>query len=92
MDQKDFAKYVPVLCEKPFSLYPLPEVGGTTDVVATEWYERKFTYVIDSPTHVTIEDVQSHKTYLIPLALVEFANPGMLRLTRSLKVWNGGLV
>ena len=89
MTQNDFQKYVPVLNQKPFSLYPAPEVAPSQ---AAEWYERKFTYVTDSETHVTIKDAASQKIYQIPLVLIEFANPGLLRLTRQVKPYNGDFV
>jgi hypothetical protein len=89
MNERNFTLYVEVLQQKPFVLYPAIEVSATQ---AADWYDKKFAYISNSETHVTIEDIQSHKSYLIPLALVEFANPGVLRLTRAVKPWNGGFV
>lgn len=89
MTQDEFQKYIGVLDQKPFSLYPSPQVPESQ---AQEWYARKYVYVSDSLTHVTIKDAASQKTYQIPLVLIEFANPGLLRLTRQVKPYNGDFV
>jgi hypothetical protein len=88
MDQKEFVKYLEVLKDRAFSIYPSP--GGPDQTV--NWRTKKFIYVDDSPTHVTIQDVNTQKNYDVPLALVEFANRGVLRVLRPMSVWNGSFV
>ena len=89
MKFEDFVKlYVDILKREPFLLYPPPE-GPDKRI---NWRLRKFTYVDDSPAHVTIQDVETQKNYELPLALVEFANPGVLRLSRAVIPWNGSFV
>jgi hypothetical protein len=87
MEQAEFQKYIPTLEQKSFSIYPAPQESNNT-----VWVYKKFVYRDDSPTHITIEDTETHKTYLVPLALVEFANPGILRLIRVVAPSNGSFV
>jgi hypothetical protein len=88
MEQKEFVKYVEILKAEPFALYPAP--AGPDQRI--NWRLKKFTYVDDSPTHVTIQDVETQKIYDLPLALVEFANREVLVLSRSVAPWNGSFV
>lgn len=88
MEQKEFLKFIDILKAEPFAIYPAP--AGPDQRI--NWRLKKFTYVDDSPTHVTIQDVETEKNYDLPLALVEFANRGVLRLSRSVAPWNGSFV
>ncbi len=88
MEQKEFVKFVDILKREPFAIYPTP-TGPDKRVL---WHLKKFSYVDDSPTHITIQDVETQKNYDLPLALVEFANPGVLRLSGPVSPWNGSFV
>jgi hypothetical protein len=91
MTQQEFQKYVPILQQEPFTFYPAVDTSAMPSR-AHEWYTKRFRYAGDSETHVIVEECVTSKTYYIPLVLVEFANPGILRLTRALKPDNGGLL
>jgi hypothetical protein len=91
MTQQDFQKYIGVLKAAPFTLYPAVDMSSIPSR-APAWIGKQFKYVDDSEAHVIIQDTASDKTYYIPLVLVEFANPGVLRLTRALKPDNGNLL
>jgi hypothetical protein len=82
MNNKDFLIYIPILQEKPFELYPAPK--GIDN--------NRFTYIDDEPTYIKIEHISTHKTYALPLAVVEFATPGVLRVSREVVARNGSLV
>jgi hypothetical protein len=84
MTQNEFRKYIQILQQKPFVLYPTPE-----DMDANN---NKFEYVDDDQTHVQLRNPVLNKDYSLPLVLVEFANPGVLRLTRETKKFNGSFV
>ena len=88
MDQKEFVKFVDILKAEPFAIYPTP----TGPDQRIKWYLKRFTYVDDSPTHVTIQDTENQKAYDLPLVLVEFANRGVLRLCRAVSPLNGSFV
>jgi len=88
MEQKEFLKFIEILKAGPFSIYPTP-VGPDQCV---RWYLKRFAFVDDSPTHVTIQDTETQKNYDLPLVLVEFANRGVLRLTRVVSPWEGSFV
>ena len=88
MDHTDFLNYIDILKQQPFSLYPAPQ-GPDLNV---NWRLKKFTYVSDSPTHAAIQDPETEKTYELPLVLVEFANRGVLRLTRQVISFEGSFV
>ena len=88
MEQKDFLKYVDILRAEPFAIYPT--ITGPDKRIL--WHLKKFTYVDDSLTHVVVQDTETQKNYDLPLALVEFANRGVLRLLRSVSAWNGSFV
>jgi hypothetical protein len=88
MDQQEFVKYIEILKSEPFAIYP-PPAGPDQRI---NWRLKKFTYVDDSPTHVAIQDIETQKIYDLPLTLVEFANKGVLRLSRSAAPWNGSFV
>ena len=88
MEQAEFTKYVEVLEQKPFTIYPAPV--GPDNTVA--WHCKKFIYREDSRTHLTIEDAATGKVYQLPLALVEFANPGILGLTHVVAPSNGSFI
>ncbi len=88
MESKDFQKYIPILKQLDFAIFPAPEGPNKT----IPWPSKKFSFVDDSPTHVTIQDAETHKSYELPLVLVEFANPGVLRVSRQIRAWNGSFV
>jgi len=88
MEHKEFLKYVDILQVEPFAIYPT--ITGPDKRIL--WHLKRFTYVDDSPTHVTIQDTETQKNYDLPIALVEFANRGVLRLTRGVSPWNGSFV
>jgi hypothetical protein len=83
MDAKEFQKYIIVLQAKEFSLYPCPDGMNSFD---------RFEYVNDDGLHLVVRHVKSSKEYHIALAVIEFANPGVLRLIRQMKVFNGSFV
>jgi hypothetical protein len=89
MEHKDFLKYLELMKE-PFALYPGPK--STDQRQNLEFMTRKFTYVDDTPTHVKIQDTVTQKVYDLPLVLIEFVNPGVMRLTRDVTPWNGSFV
>lgn len=82
MDSKQFGEYIDILQKRPFALHPAP---GGIDF-------NRFTYVDDDSTHVRLENERTKKRYQLPLVLVEFANEGVLRLTRTVEAFNGGFV
>jgi hypothetical protein len=84
MEHKDFLKYVDILRQKSFGLYPNPKNLHSG--------QNNFTYVEDDPTHVKIQNTTTQKIYDLPLVLVEFANVGVLRLTRAVESFNGSFV
>jgi hypothetical protein len=84
MTQAEFRDYEKILQQKPFVLYPTPDGLDSSN--------NKFDLVDDSKTHLTIHNTAINKDYVIPLILVEFANPGVLRLTRQTKPFNGSFV
>jgi hypothetical protein len=86
MTRSEFEKYKVVLDRKPFVIYPAPQ--GTQK----RWDITQFTLSELSDTHVTIVEVGGHATYEVPLALIEFANTGVLRATRTLVPFNGSFV
>lgn len=89
MEQKDFLKYLD-LVKEPFALYPSPQSPDGNQ--NTYFRTAKFVYVDDNQTHVQIQDVKTQKTYDLPLVLIEFVNPGVMRLTRQVAAWNGSFV
>ena len=88
MESKDFQKYIPILKQQPFAIFPIPKGPNQTIL----WHSKKFLYVDDSPTHIVVQDSENQKQYDLALVLVEFANPGVLRLTREVIAWNGSFV
>jgi hypothetical protein len=82
MKINEFAEHVEILQHRPFSLWPEPEGIAVN----------RFEYVDDSPTHVRLKNVETGKVYQLSLTLVQFANDGVLRLTRKVEVFNGGFV
>jgi len=89
MEHNQFLKYLD-LVKEPFALYPSPK--GTDQRQNIEFMTRKFLYVDDNPTHVKIQDLTTKKIYDLPLVLIEFVNPGVMRLTREVAPWNGSFV
>jgi hypothetical protein len=81
MTRSEFSDYVPILQDESFALYPAPKS-----------IFNRFTYVENSSTHVTIEGTSDRKQYELPLVLVEFANHGILRLTREVQPRNGSFI
>lgn len=86
MEHKDFEKYRHLL-QRRFKLYPNPS-GPVGEV----WYSKEFELSDDSPTHLTIRDLETRKTYALPLVLIEFISPGLIRLTREIKIADGMFV
>lgn len=78
MDHDEFKKYLSVVKNDPFVLFPDPE--------------DRFIYVDDNLTHVIIQNVKTQNHYHLALALVEFANPRIMRLYRSVRVFDGSFV
>lgn len=84
MDHNEFKKNLPVLFAKPFALFPAPE--------GIEPSNNQFTYVGHDATHVKLQNAATQTEHILPLALVEFANPGVLRLMRAVTTYNGSFV
>jgi len=84
MKPKDFEKHIPVLEERPFELYPAPK--------GLDMNKNKFQYADYTDTHVTLVSTATSKIYCLPLSVVDFANPGILRLSREMTVRNGGFI
>jgi hypothetical protein len=80
----DFEPYIRLLMDHVVQLYPLPK-GFNSD-------HANFTYVDVDQTHLKLKQHTSDKEFLVPLALVEFANPGLVRMTRDIKPFNGSFV
>jgi hypothetical protein len=89
MKHKDFLKYLD-LEKEPFALYPPPQSPEGTQNV--HFKSAKFIYVDDGPTHVKIKDTKTDKVYDVALVLIEFVNPGVMRLNREVAAWNGSFV
>jgi hypothetical protein len=90
MDHKEFLQYMNILKERPFALYPVPK--GVDEMQNGYLRAAKYNYVDDTPTHVIIQNDVSSKSYHIPLLLIEFINPGWMRLKRELTPVNGDLL
>ncbi len=88
MTKEEFEHYWPLLSAKPFSIYPAPKGPDGSK----NWNLAQFTLHSVSNTHVTIIEVDTETSYLVPLALVEVANPGVLRVTRQRAAYNGSFV
>jgi len=89
MEHKDFLKYLDLI-KKPnvFALCPEPKGPDSN----TRWKVNEFLYAGDNLTHVKIQHLETDKVYDLPLVLVEFVNPGVMRLTRQVEPWNGSFV
>jgi hypothetical protein len=84
MSHDEFMQYLPILQQGPFVLLPDPkgiDRGGN-----------RFVYVDDNRTHVIIKSVSTDNQYHLPLALIQFVNPGVMRLAREVQVFNGSFV
>lgn len=79
MTQREFDPYIPILQRRDFALFPTP----------TGMDNNRFSYADNDETHLKIKNLTTGKTYALPLVLVEFANDGVLRLSRAVEVWNG---
>jgi hypothetical protein len=88
MEDKEFLKYVEILQAELFAIYPAP--AGRDQRINRRL--KKFTYVDDSPAHVTTQGTETQKNSDLLLALVEFANQGVLPPSRSLAPWNRSFV
>lgn len=84
MEHKDFLTYLEILKAKAFKLFPCPK-NMRAD-------QNSFVYVDDEPTHVKIQNTITQKVYDLPIVLVEFANVGVLRLSRVIEAFNGSFV
>ena len=87
MTRKNYFEYA-ALTREPFVLYPPPKGPDHT----IKWQFKKFIAVGDNETHAKIQDIESEKIYDLPLVLIEFVNPGVMRLTREVSPWNGSFV
>jgi hypothetical protein len=93
MEHDEFGqKYVDVLRQKPFALFPLPDLQRAPLDVQQGWQTRKFEYVEHNKAYVVIRDSANNQHFNIALALIEFALPGTLRLFRPLIRSNGDLL
>jgi len=89
MERKDFLKYRDLIKKpKVFSLYPEPK-GPDPKL---RWCVNEFLYVDDNLTHIKIQHLETDNIYDLPLALVEFISPGVMRLTRQVEPWNHSFV
>jgi len=84
MTQQEFMQHLSLLQQRDFELYPDPK--------GIDRGERKFRYVDDTPTHVKIQNVITQKEYLLSLSLIELINPGIMRLYREVRAFNGSFV
>jgi hypothetical protein len=93
VDQQELQKYLSILSREPCGLYPTPE--GMDEA------ENRFRYVRFTATHLIIENIAGASDHLstagtykinLPLALIEFVNPRVLRLTRPVRAYNGSFV
>jgi hypothetical protein len=84
MTHEEFKNYIGVLQQKPFAIYPMPE--GFDDI------SNKWEYREASTTHAIIFNIAKDKASLVPIVLVEFVNPGVLRLSRRVTPLNGSFV
>jgi hypothetical protein len=89
VDHKDFLKYLEIVKE-PFAIYPAPQGNNQTE--NQHFRTARFSYVDHSPTHVRVTDIKTEKSYDLPMVLVEFVNPGVMRLTRAVAPLNGSFV
>ncbi len=88
MTKAEFQQYWPVLKREPFCIYPKP-IGPDQN---KNFGLIKFTVLNLSETHVSLVEAEGQTGYELPLAVVEFANTGVLRVTRQLYVVNGTFV
>jgi hypothetical protein len=93
MEKEEFArKYLDILRSKPFALFPLPNLQGAPLDIADAWQRKSFQYVDHNQAYVTVQDTGNGNNYNIALTLVEYAVPGVLKLTRQLLRSNGDLL
>ena len=84
MTHDEFMQYLSVLQQGPFALLPDPKGIDRKD--------NRFIYVDDNLTHVIIQSVSTQNQYHLPLVLIQFVNPGVMRLAREVQVFNGSFV
>ena len=84
MTISELKQYLPVLLQRPFALFPEP--------AGIDPSNNRFTLLDYDPTHVRLQNVNTQVEYLLPLVLVEFANPGVLRLMRAVRAFNGSFI
>lgn len=80
----EFEKYIPILKQEPFYLTPDP--GGI------DRSQNRFVYEDHNETHVTIKCASIDKRYLLPIILIELANPGVMSLAKKVRTTNGSFV
>ena len=84
MTHDEFIQYLSVVKQGPFALLPDPK--------GIDRGENRFVYANDNLTHVIIQSVSTQNQYHLPLVLIEFINPGVVRLAREVSVFNGSFV
>jgi hypothetical protein len=88
MTKTEFQKYWNILKREPFCIYPKP-IGPDQN---KNWGLVKFTVLSLSETHVVVVEAEGETAFELPLAVVEFANTGVLRVSRQLYIVNGTFV
>ena len=90
MEEAEFHKYLS-LAREPFKIFPAPRPRDHNEDVS---YFRcaKFVYVEHNSTHVKVQDNKTEKFYNVPFVLVEFLNPGVMRLSRVVEILEGSFV
>jgi len=84
MTHDEFMQYHSIIKQDAFRLIPDPDGIDRRD--------NNFVYADDNRTHVIIKGVATQNQYHLPLVLVEFISPGVVRLTRKVKADEGNLV
>ena len=84
MKKGDFENYTGLLTDCVVQLFPLPK-GFKSD-------DNNFTFVGLSQTHLKLKQQSSDQELLVPLALIEFVNPGVVRMTRETESFDESFV
>jgi len=82
MTLTEFRPFEPVLQANPFEISPAPKGFQPHD----KW---RWIQMADNSTHIIVREENSQKDYYLPLLLIQFANPGVLVLTRPVFPFNG---
>ena len=89
MELKEFVKYLPILQQGPFELYP--DTKGTDPRGGSN----RFIYIDHDQTHVKIQNLNTQTEYYLSLSLIELINPGrpgIIVLYREVRARNGSFV